>query len=66
MSVPSFCMAGNFTIDLIATIFYTHILKVPYGLKGNPVKVGSGPAAVIGDEHCTMPLMGINPLGRRS
>ncbi len=65
MSVPTFCMAENFTIDLISTIFYT-VLKVPNGLKGNPVKVGSGPAAVIGDERCTIPLMGINSLGRRN
>ena len=29
---------------------------VPYGLIGNPVKIGDGPAAVIGDETCRMPL----------
>jgi hypothetical protein len=28
-------------------------------LKGNPVKIGDGPAAVIGDEHCKTPLLGI-------
>jgi hypothetical protein len=26
------------------------------GLIGNPVKIGDGPAAVIGDESCKMPL----------
>ena len=26
--------------------------KVPLSLIGNPVRVGSGPAAVIGDERC--------------
>ena len=25
-------------------------------LKGNPVRIGDGPAAVIGDESCNMPL----------
>jgi hypothetical protein len=37
----------------------TNILRLPikknqgacFGLKGNPVKIGSGPAAVIGDEN---------------
>ena len=28
-------------------------------LMGNSVEVGDGPAAVIGDEHCKTPLLGI-------
>jgi hypothetical protein len=35
------------------------------GLKGNPVKIGSGPAAVIGDEICNMSLFGLSRMGRR-
>ncbi len=33
-------------------------------LIGNPVKVGSGPAAVIGYEICIEPLSGFNRVGR--
>ncbi len=35
-------------------------------LKGNLVKVGNGPAAVIGDERCNTPLSDFNQVGRRS
>ncbi len=34
-------------------------------LIGNPVRIGSGPAAVIGDKSRNMPLPEINPVGRR-
>ena len=33
-------------------------------LIGNPVKIGSGPAAVIGDEICEKPLLGRSRAGR--
>jgi len=32
--------------------------------KGNPVRNGNGPAAVIGDETGKEPLFGINRMGR--
>ncbi len=34
------------------------------GLRGNPVKIRDGPAAVIGDKHRRMPLSGFR-MGRR-
>jgi len=36
--------------------FIQNKYKVPHGLIGNSVKIGSGPAAVIGDESCNKPL----------
>jgi hypothetical protein len=34
-------------------------------LIGNPVRIGSGPAAVIGDESRTKPLFRADGMGRR-
>jgi hypothetical protein len=36
------------------------------GLKGKTVKIRCGPAAVIGDERCNMPLFREFGMGRRS
>jgi len=37
----------------------------PQGLKGNPVKLGSGPAAVTGDEICESHCRVRGAMGRR-
>jgi hypothetical protein len=42
-----------------------HIEGAVNGLIGNPVKFGSGPAAVTGDERRTPPLFQTNGMGRR-
>ena len=33
-------------------------------LIGNPVKIGDGPAAVVGDERCKMPLSSLKEDGK--
>jgi hypothetical protein len=40
-------------------------ISAPLDLIGNPVRIGSGPAAVIGDELRIRPLFGQIQMGRR-
>ncbi len=57
-----------FLLDIITmmcnTKFKINSKGARKSLIGNPVRIGDGPAAVIGDEHCMMPLA--ERPGRRS
>ena len=58
----SFDTTTGFVVSsLKSSGFFRKAIWFPLGLKGNPVRVGSGPATVTGDEHRTF-----EPLGRMS
>lgn len=46
-------------IDFHSRIIYIFFKGAVNGLIGNPVKIGNGPATVIGDEICVIPLRGL-------
>ena len=46
--------------------FVSHSSVGPWAVKGKPVRFRCGPAAVIGDESCTMPLSVAKWMGRLS
>jgi hypothetical protein len=62
-------------MDIFYTLFLTKthnpskwnkiVQALILSLIGNPVKVGDGPAAVIGDEHRIIPLFQEKGMGRR-
>jgi len=52
--------------DIIQVKDIRHQKMMFKSLRGNPVKIGNGPAAVTGDEGCTKSLSDINQTGRRS
>ena len=55
-----------FSLTLIAGPFIGTIIQAPIrGLKGNSVKIGDGPGAVIGDESRNKPLPNNFWMGRR-
>jgi UDP-3-O-[3-hydroxymyristoyl] glucosamine N-acyltransferase len=48
---------GNLSIDKDTFLVLVRSIRC-VSLIGNPVRIGSGPAAVIGDEICDIPLPG--------
>ncbi len=58
-------IAVHFYIDIRRVIRYPLTLRCRKGLKGNPVRIGSGPAAVTGDETRRRPLFDRSRMGRR-
>ncbi len=52
------------TIEFVSIIDFINVIDY-WSLKGNPVKIRDGPAAVIGDEHRIMSLSRQIRMGRR-
>ena len=56
---------AQYPLDKPPPIPYSPNRGAQPGLIGNPVIIGSGPAAVIGDDHRKLPLRDQSRVGRR-